>query len=48
MILRDSEHKGGATLRGVRELALDGLGADERGYRSEFVDLVNSAASLID
>jgi Ca-activated chloride channel family protein len=48
MILRESKHKGEASLFDVRTLALEGIGSDEYGYRSEFVDLVNSASALMD
>jgi Ca-activated chloride channel family protein len=43
MILRDSEHKGSATLDAVLELAADGLGTDREGYRAEFIRLVRQA-----
>jgi Ca-activated chloride channel family protein len=46
MVLRDSPHKGTATLGGVRELANEGKGPDLSGYRSEFLDLVRKAESL--
>ena len=40
MLLRDSEHKGGATPDQVLTLARGALGGDEGGYRAEFVRLV--------
>ncbi len=40
MILRDSEHRGSATLESVLSLARNALGEDEGGYRAEFVRLV--------
>ncbi len=43
MILRDSPHKGSATLDQVLELASQAAGADEGGYRSEFIGLVELA-----
>jgi Ca-activated chloride channel family protein len=43
MILRESEYKGCATLKDVRDLAMQGLGADEYRYRSEFLRQVNLA-----
>ncbi|MBI4025981.1 MAG: VWA domain-containing protein [Verrucomicrobia bacterium] len=43
MILRDSEHKGSSSLGGVLELAEEGLGKDEGGYRAEFIELVKQA-----
>jgi Ca-activated chloride channel family protein len=46
MVLRDSPHKGNASLDGVLELAREGLGPDRYGYRAEFVDLVRKAGSL--
>jgi Ca-activated chloride channel family protein len=49
MILRDSEHRGTATLDGVLHLARESLGHDEMGYRSEFVRMVEDvrARSLV-
>jgi Ca-activated chloride channel family protein len=47
MILRDSPHKGTATLAAVTELAQEGLGRDESGYRREFLDLVEKAKPLV-
>ncbi|MBI5822151.1 MAG: VWA domain-containing protein [Verrucomicrobia bacterium] len=46
MILRDSEHKGNATLAGVLELAEEGRGPDASGYRTEFLSLVKKAQKL--
>jgi Ca-activated chloride channel family protein len=46
MILRDSPHKGNATLAGVVELAGSSLGEDRSGYRKEFVELVGAAQKL--
>ncbi len=45
MILRDSPHRGSATLDGVLELGEEGRGADREGYRSEFLKLVRLAKS---
>lgn len=42
-LLRDSDFKGGATYEMVVEQALKGLGDDPRGYRREFVRLVEAA-----
>ena len=42
MILRDSEHRGSATLDDVLQLARNALGEDEGGYRAEFVRLVET------
>jgi Mg-chelatase subunit ChlD len=46
MILRNSQHRGSATLEGVAEIASGALGKDEGGYRAEFVDLVRKAQAL--
>ncbi len=46
MILRNSPHKGTATLDGVAELADEGKGKDEKGYRAEFLDLVKKTKAL--
>jgi secreted protein with Ig-like and vWFA domain len=43
MILRESEHKGSATLPFVAEIAGNALGRDQAGYRAEFLDLVRKA-----
>jgi len=48
MILRDSEHKGTATLPFAAEIAGSALGRDEGGYRAEFLDLVRRAEALGD
>lgn len=46
MILRDSEYKGSADLDSVMELAEQGLGEDENGYRLEFMMLVDRYEEL--
>jgi Ca-activated chloride channel homolog len=46
MILRDSPHKGKATLGSVLELAEQGKGVDKEGYRAEFIQLVAKAREL--
>ena len=46
MLLRDSEYCTDFGLGDVVRLAKSGLGADEEGYRSEFVRLVETARSL--
>ncbi|MBL9091362.1 MAG: VWA domain-containing protein [Planctomycetaceae bacterium] len=46
MLLRDSKYKGSATFDAVVELAMEGVGRDEFGYRKEFVDLVRKAKEL--
>ncbi len=43
MILRDSEHKGEATFELVKELAQRGIQNDHKGYRSEFLRIVDLA-----
>jgi hypothetical protein len=46
MILRNSQHRGSASIDGVAEIASAALGKDEGGYRAEFVDLVRKAQAL--
>jgi Ca-activated chloride channel family protein len=46
MILRESEHKGSATLSFVTEIAGSALGRDAGGYRAEFLDLVRQADAV--
>lgn len=46
MILRESEHKGTATLPAVAEIAGSALGRDAGGYRAEFLDLVRKAEAV--
>jgi Ca-activated chloride channel family protein len=46
MILRDSPNRGSANYSGVLELAREAKGADEAGYRSEFINLVQKAQAL--
>lgn len=46
MVLRDSEHKGGATFAAVEAWAETGLSHDPGGYRAEFVELVRKARVL--
>ncbi|MEE8468424.1 MAG: VWA domain-containing protein [Planctomycetota bacterium] len=46
MVLRDSGHRGSATLEAVQAWALAALGQDPRGYRAEFCDLVGQAQRL--
>ena len=47
MILRDSEHKGTATLDQVLALARDGQGVDRYGYRAEFIRLVEHYREIV-
>lgn len=46
MILRDSPHKGSATLDGALAMASGSLGPDEQGYRTEFVSLIERARTI--
>ncbi len=46
MILRDSPHKGGATLQFVLDQARGALGADPFGCRAEFVRVVQAAGGM--
>jgi Ca-activated chloride channel family protein len=45
-ILRDKPENAGINLGGVREIAESAKGADARGYRAEFVELVKMAEKL--
>ena len=46
MLLRDSPHTGGYTLAEVIDLAEAGRGRDARGYRGEFIRLVETVRDL--
>ena len=46
LVLRDSAHKGTATLDLSAKLAQEGLGADPGGYRRGFLELVEKARTL--
>jgi len=46
LALRESPHRGNATLEMARELGLQGLGPNMDSYRVEFMKLVDRAASL--
>ncbi|MFC1672030.1 von Willebrand factor type A domain-containing protein [Planctomycetota bacterium] len=46
MILRDSKYKGTASYDAVLELAQEGVGKDEHGYRRAFVELVKKAKRI--
>ena len=46
MVLRQSEHRGAATLHDAASLARRFRGTDPDGYRAEFVRLVELADSL--
>ena len=47
MVLRGSEHVGSATMAQVLELARQARGADRFGYRSQFVELMDQAQTLL-
>ncbi len=47
MLLRDSPHKGNATWNSIRELAVEGKGADAAGYRAEFISLLEKARGVM-
>lgn len=46
MLLRDSEHKGQATVAMADSLARGAVGADPEGHRHEFVSLIEKARAL--
>ena len=46
MVLRDSEFRGSASFAQALRLARAGRGADEHGYRAEFIRLVETAQSI--
>jgi Ca-activated chloride channel family protein len=46
MVLRDSDHRGQATLASALGLARDGMGPDREGYRAEFIRLVEQIRAL--
>ncbi|HVA51541.1 MAG TPA: VWA domain-containing protein [Pirellulales bacterium] len=46
LLLRESQYKGNLTLGAVVELAEASRGADEHGYRAEFIELVKNAAAI--
>ncbi|MCX6908792.1 MAG: DUF3520 domain-containing protein, partial [Verrucomicrobia bacterium] len=46
MVLRDSPHKGNATLAAALELAEESRGPDASGYRTEFLSLIKKAQAL--
>ena len=47
MVLRDSPHKGAATLSEVLHWAEQGTGSDAGGYRGEFISLVKQAETIL-
>jgi Ca-activated chloride channel family protein len=48
LVLRNSEHKGSATLEGAVALAKDAKGKDAFQYRAEFVSVVERTATLME
>jgi Ca-activated chloride channel family protein len=46
LLLRDSQYKGNLTYAADLDLAEGGLGQDDHGYRSEFLDMVREAKRL--
>ncbi|HEU4828958.1 MAG TPA: von Willebrand factor type A domain-containing protein [Gemmatimonadales bacterium] len=46
MVLRDSEFRGSASFGQALRLARAGRGADEHGYRAEFIRLIETAQSI--
>lgn len=46
MLLRNSQHKGEATLPAVSEWAATAVGDDPNGYRQEFLELIHKAGTL--
>ena len=48
LVLRDSEHKGNATLEDAVSLARNAMGNDPFQYRAEFVSVVERTATLIE
>lgn len=46
MLLRGSEHKGAGSYDAALEIAQSAKGADEHGYRAEFIELVRKAKEL--
>lgn len=46
MLLRNSQHKGEATLPAVAEWAATAVGDDPNGYRQEFLELIHKAGTL--
>jgi len=46
MLLRNSEHKANASFKQVLKLARSGKGEDKHGYRSQFINLVETASDI--
>lgn len=47
MFLRNSDHKGSITIPEIHELAVSGIGTDERGWRAEFCGLVLRSETIV-
>jgi Ca-activated chloride channel family protein len=47
MLLRESEHRGGATIRDVIAMATRARGADREGYRADFIRLAGAYSELV-
>ncbi len=47
LVLRDSPHRGAATLAAVEQWADEGTGSDAGGYRAEFIALVKRAEQVM-
>jgi hypothetical protein len=47
MVLRDSPHRGGASIELVRSLAQAGLAYDPDGQRAGFLQLVDQAGAVV-
>ena len=46
LVLRKSEYKGSASFNQVLELAQQGMGGDQAGYRRAFIQLVQRSQRL--
>ena len=46
LLLRDSQYKGTATYDSIEELAIKGKGEDKKGYRAEFISLIDLARAF--
>jgi Ca-activated chloride channel family protein len=46
MVLRESEHRGSATLDDVIAMATRARGEDPNGYRAEFIELARKARAI--
>ena len=46
MLMRDSRYKGKASFSNIESLAKTGMGSDLKGYRSEFLNIIQKARNL--